>query len=90
MQNIALIFLNGIRIQANAAADVLKIDAEAKAYTVKIEAEAQAEANKKLSESLTSELIQYNTIKQWDGKVPVVQSGNGNSNIIDIRSLLGD
>lgn len=78
------------RIQANAAADVLKIDAEAKAYAVKIEAEAQAEANKKLSESLTSELIQYNTIKQWDGKVPVVQSGNGNSNIIDIRSLLGD
>lgn len=62
------------RIAAQAAADVQKINAEAEAYAVKIQAEAQAEANKKISESLTNELINYNQVNRWDGKLPTVTS----------------
>ena len=76
------------RIQAQAAADVQKIDADAKAYAVKVEAEAQAEANEKVAATLSEPLIKYNTVNQWDGKLPVV-SGDSN-NIIDLRSLTED
>ena len=62
------------RIAAQAAADVQKINAEAEAYAVKIQAEAQAEANKKINESLTNELINYNQVNRWDGKLPTVTS----------------
>ena len=60
------------RIEAQANADVKKINADAAAYEIKAQADAQSEANKKISETLSAELIQYNTIKQWDGKLPVV------------------
>lgn len=62
------------KIEAQAAADVAKINADAEAYAVKIQAEAQAEANKKISESLTNELINYNQVNRWDGKLPTVTS----------------
>ena len=62
------------KIEAQAAADVAKINADAEAYTVKIQAEAQAEANKKINESLTNELINYNQVNRWDGKLPTVTS----------------
>lgn len=78
------------RIQAQAAADVQKIEAEAKAYAVKVEADAQSEANRKIAETLSESLIQYNMIKQWDGKVPVVNSGKDSSTVIDVRSLFGE
>lgn len=62
------------RIKANAEADVKKIDADAKAYAIKVQAEAEAEANKKVAETLSDQLIQYNTVHQWDGKLPTVSS----------------
>lgn len=73
------------RIKAQAAADVLKIDADAQAYSVKVQAEAQAEANKEIAATLSNDLIHYNLVKQWNGKLPVVSSDG--SNIIDLRSL---
>lgn len=62
------------KIEAQASADVAKINADAEAYAVKIQAEAQAEANKKINESLTTELINYNQVNRWDGKLPTVTS----------------
>lgn len=62
------------KIEAQAAADVAKINADAEAYAVKIQAEAQAEANKKINESLTDKLINYNQVNRWDGKLPTVTS----------------
>lgn len=62
------------RIAAQAAADVEKINADAKAYAIKAEADAQAEANKKINESLTTDLINYNQVNRWDGKLPTVTS----------------
>lgn len=64
------------RIEAQADADVKKINADAAAYEIKAQADAQAEANKKISETLSEALIQYNKIRQWDGKLPVVTTSD--------------
>jgi len=41
-----------------------------------IAADAQAEANRKLAESLSDTLIDYQKIQKWDGKLPTVSGGN--------------
>lgn len=64
-------------IAAQADADSAIIAAEARAKQIAVEADAQAEANRKLSESLSNELINYETINKWDGKLPEVQTGSG-------------
>ena len=48
------------------------IAADAEATSIKTKAEAQAEANKTISESLSNELIKYQTIDKWDGVLPKV------------------
>ena len=64
-------------IAAQAEADAAVIAAEARAKQITVEADAQAEANRKLSESLSNELINYEKINKWDGKLPEVQTGSG-------------
>lgn len=39
---------------------------------MRIKAEAEAEANKKIAESLTEELIEKQKIDKWNGSVPQV------------------
>lgn len=51
-----------------------------------IQAEAEAKANKLISQSLTKEMLQWEALKKWDGKLSVV-SGSPN-NIIDISGLI--
>jgi len=63
------------RIAAQAAADVAKIEADAKAYAIQVEAEAKAEANKKMNQSLTPELIEYTKINTWNGQLPTITGG---------------
>ena len=75
------------RIEAEAKADVQKIEADAEAYAVSVKAEAEAKANEEIAKTLSDPLIKYNTVNRWDGKLPTVQSGEGTSNIIDLRSL---
>ena len=41
-----------------------------------IAADAQAEANRKLAESLSDTLIDYQKVQKWDGKLPTVSGGN--------------
>lgn len=65
------------RIAAQANADKRIISAEAEAKSILATAEAQAEANKKLSESLTEDLIDYEKIQTWDGKLPKVTGSTG-------------
>ena len=60
-------------IEAEAAAEAAKKEADAKAYA----GEKEAEANKKISESLTEELIDYKTIEQWNGELPTYVGGEG-------------
>lgn len=74
------------KIEASAAAEVQKIEADAAAYAVRVQAEAQAEANTKLSTSITEELIKYNYVQTWDGKLPTVSTDNAMS-IINIPEI---
>lgn len=76
------------KIEANAKAEIQKINADAEAYAVKVQAEAQAEANKEIAESLTPELINYNTVLQWSGELPVVTGGS--MSILDIGGLVNE
>ena len=70
--------------KAEADKKVAITNAKAKAEKMKIEAEAQAEANKKLTDSISDALIDYEKIEKWDGKLPKVTGGN------TIVSLDGD
>ena len=62
--------------QQNADKQVAITNAEAEAQKTSIAAEAQAEANRKLAESLSDTLIEYQKIQKWDGKLPTVSGGN--------------
>lgn len=53
-----------------AQAEQQKIRAEADAYATEVKAAAEAEANKKISESLTIELIDYTKAQAWNGELP--------------------
>ena len=63
-------------IEATAQATVVKIQAQADADAQRVQADAQAEANRKISESLSPQLIEYRKVDKWDGKVPQVSGGN--------------
>ena len=49
---------------------------------MKIKANAEAEANKTISESLTSQIIEYSKIEKWNGVMPQV-TGNAET-LIDL------
>ena len=69
------------RINAEAEANVLKINADADAYATKVRSEAEAEANKMIAESLTENLIRFNEVKNWDGKLPTYMAGEGSTTV---------
>ena len=60
--------------EAEAAKKVAQAQGEAEALT--IEATAKAKANKLLSSSITPTLVEYEKVKQWDGKLPGVTGGS--------------
>ena len=64
------------KIKAESEANVRKIQAEAEAYEISTKAQASADANKKISESLTNELIEYTKAQNWDGKLPATFVGD--------------
>lgn len=65
-------------------AEQKKIAADAEAYVITARAEAEAEANKKLAESLTEEIIKYAYAQGWDGKLPIYVGGDGEIPVINI------
>jgi len=67
-------------IAANADLEVVKVQAEAALYA----GEKEAEMNKRISESLTAELIKYYWIKQWIGQLPTTVLGEDASYMIDL------
>ena len=64
-------------VEAEAKAEADKIAADAEAYQITVKAEAEAEANKKIAESVTNTLIDYEYAQTWDGKLPTYMSGDG-------------
>ena len=75
--------------QAEAQATVTRTSAQAEADAMLIEAEAEAEANSIREESLTPNIIRYETISRWDGRLPMIQTGEENSIIpmIDLGDM---
>lgn len=55
-------------IDANAALEVSKIEAEAVEYA----GQKEAAANNAIAGSLSSQLVEYYKVQQWDGKLPTV------------------
>ena len=73
-------------VEAQAKAEADKIAADAEAYQIKIKADAEAEANKKVAQSLTGTLIDYEYAQAWDGKLPTYMSGeNGLVPVMNIN-----
>lgn len=62
--------------KAEADKQVAITNAEAEAQKTSIAAEAQAEANRKIANSLSDTLIEYQKVQKWDGKLPTVSGGN--------------
>ncbi len=52
-------------------------NAQAEAETIRIKANAEAEANKTINQSLTENIIEYNKVEKWDGKLPQVTGNAG-------------
>lgn len=73
------------KIEAEAAANVVRQQAEAEAYETQVKSEAQAEANKKIAETITRELIDYEQAKNWNGQLPNVYGGGGMVPIISTQ-----
>jgi len=70
---------------AKSEAKAVKIHADAKAYRIEKEAVAQARANKLLAESVTEELIRYNSIQKWNGEYPqTLLSGESGGLILNL------
>lgn len=59
--------------EAQAKKDIAKAEGQAKCALLK--AESEAKANLILSQSITAELIQWQAIQLWDGKLPQVTGG---------------
>ncbi len=62
---------------AEGEAEAIRVKAKAEADAIKIKAQAQAEANKIIAQSLTPELLQWQSILSWNGQFPTVVGGNG-------------
>lgn len=75
-KQVALIEAEKNKEAAQIQAEQAKIKAQGEAEAKKIAAQAEADANRKISQSLTPELIEKQKIEKWNGDVPRVQ---GNS-----------
>lgn len=76
--------------------DLRRIEVEAKqrearaqgeASAMLIEARAEAERQELLRRTMTPELVQWQAIQKWDGRMPVVSGGAGT--LIDVGSITG-
>ena len=70
--------------EAEARKQIAKADGRAKCLL--LESESEAKANLILAKSITPELIQWQAVQKWDGRLSIV-SGSG-SNIIDISKFV--
>lgn len=67
-------------IAANADLEVVKIQAEASLFA----GQREAEMNQRIAEALTTDLIKYYWIKQWNGELPNMMLGDGTGIMLDL------
>jgi regulator of protease activity HflC (stomatin/prohibitin superfamily) len=73
--------------EATGRANALRAQAEGEAQATLTRARAQAQANQELAKSLTLELIRYQQLQKWDGKLPVF-NGASATPLIDATSII--
>lgn len=73
------------QMQADADAYATLKKAESQAKSNLLIAEAQADANRKLRDSITNTLVEYEKVQRWDGKLPMI--GAGGQTLLDLRSV---
>lgn len=61
------------------------IEAEADAKVRLMHAESQAKANMMISNSISQNLIDYNKVNRWNGKLSTTSVGTGSQAIISIK-----
>lgn len=71
-------------VAAEAEANAILAKANAEAEAIRVKAEAEADANKKLNQSLTSGILDYNAIQKWSGNYPTVMGGDNTITMIDV------
>jgi regulator of protease activity HflC (stomatin/prohibitin superfamily) len=71
--------------QAEGAGKSKIITAKAEAESLIIEATSKANANNMLARSLTADLLKWQAINKWDGKLPNALGGEGSSFLIDLK-----
>lgn len=70
---------------AKASAESKLISAKAEASARIMNAESQAKANKMLNESITPEILEFNRINKWNGKLPTTVLGSNQNSIINLK-----
>ena len=75
-------------IQAEAEKNATIARSEGEAMAQIIQANATARAIELINSQMTPEYAQYLWLQQWDGKLPIVYSGQDQGFLIDIRQLL--
>jgi len=69
------------KLNAQTKIEIAKADATARIMN----AESQAKANKMLNESITPEILEFNRINKWNGKLPTTMLGQGQNAIINLK-----
>ncbi len=77
------------RVTAEGQAAAVMAQAQGEAESIRLRAEAQAEANQAIAKSLTPQLIQYQQMLRWDGKLPVFQGASAVP-WIDVEKIAGE
>lgn len=72
--------------EAEAEAKKQIAKAEGQARCAIIQAESESKANLALSQSITPELIQWQSVQKWDGRLSIVSGSS--SNIIDVSKFV--
>lgn len=75
--------------QQKVLAEKQRVEAQGNADKARIEAEGQAKANELLRQSLTNELVQYEWVKKWDGKMPTTAVGSGTGILLNVPDAQG-
>ncbi len=78
---------NALKAQAEGEAGATLLRARANAEAALLRAKADSEANIALAKSVTPELIRYQQVQRWDGKLPVF-SGSNATPLIDTTSII--
>lgn len=76
------------KVEAQGRAAAVQAQALGDAEAIRIRAEAQAKANLALAASLTPELIRYQQLQRWDGRLPLFQGGSNVTPLIDASDLV--